>query len=345
MPRLANEVLRRIDALAHELRHFEDGGPSELPRIVDVMHELADCDRAVGLTYEPRDDCSVIQVGKFVVRGGEPHWRARYNRFLLATPVDWTLFNPLRPEPEQRNRAFDLSGISQLTGVHDLSALPVMRDFLRPVGLDRDDSIRALVCDRGSLLAYIGLYDGGRLGARRIQIVQRFVPLVKRRMQLERLLAAGDVDRVMFEAAFSLIARPAFVVDHHGRIREANASGVEWLSHEGKAGHSRVHSAARRANPAFDRVEISDAATKLAMLVLRGPLPAYLSVASVARDLGLTRRQREVLAFVVDGLSNRTIAAELAIAERTVEQHLTAIMQRAQVGSRAQLIALVWRRQ
>jgi DNA-binding CsgD family transcriptional regulator len=345
MPRLSNEVVRRIDALARDLRHFEDGAPSALPRIVDVMHDLSDCDRAVGLTYEPRQDRGAVQLGLFTFRGARPDLRDRYNKFLAGHPVDWTLFNPMRPEPEQRNIAFDAAGLCKLTDMPDISGLPVVREFLRPVGMDRDDSIRALVCDRGSLLAYIGLYHGSRLGPRRLQIVQRLVPLVKRRMQLERLLAGGELDRVMFEAAFSLIARPAFVVDHRGRLLEANAAAVAWLAHEGRAGYTRTREAARRSDPDFDRVEIAQASTQLLMLVMRGQLPGYLSVAAAGTRLGLTRRQRDVLELVVDGLANRTIAAELKLAERTVEQHLTDIMDRAQVGSRAQLISLVWRLQ
>jgi DNA-binding NarL/FixJ family response regulator len=50
-----------------------------------------------------------------------------------------------------------------------------------------------------------------------------------------------------------------------------------------------------------------------------------------------------VLALLVEGLTTRTIAAALAIAERTVEVHLTAMFEKAQVESRTELVAAVWR--
>ena len=42
----------------------------------------------------------------------------------------------------------------------------------------------------------------------------------------------------------------------------------------------------------------------------------------------LTEREREVLALIAEGLSNRAIASRLVITERTVEAHVTQIFQR-----------------
>ena len=54
----------------------------------------------------------------------------------------------------------------------------------------------------------------------------------------------------------------------------------------------------------------------------------------------LTRREREVAALVARGLTNRQIAAELVIGERTAEMHVGNLLGKLGLTSRAQLA--VW---
>ena len=56
-------------------------------------------------------------------------------------------------------------------------------------------------------------------------------------------------------------------------------------------------------------------------------------------DLALTDRQREVLALLVQGKSNKLICRELQIAEPTVKNHITAILKALKVSSRTEAIA------
>lgn len=55
---------------------------------------------------------------------------------------------------------------------------------------------------------------------------------------------------------------------------------------------------------------------------------------------GLTRREEEVLDHLIEGLGNRAIADRLDIAESTVRVHVTSILRRHGVNSRAALLVL-----
>jgi two-component system nitrate/nitrite response regulator NarL len=53
-----------------------------------------------------------------------------------------------------------------------------------------------------------------------------------------------------------------------------------------------------------------------------------------------TKREREVLRLLASGLSNKTMARDLAVAERTVEFHVTNILRKLTLASR--LEAVIW---
>lgn len=56
-------------------------------------------------------------------------------------------------------------------------------------------------------------------------------------------------------------------------------------------------------------------------------------------ELGLTQRQGEILRLVMRGLPNKRIASQLGIAESTVKEHVTGILERLGVRSRVEAIA------
>jgi DNA-binding CsgD family transcriptional regulator/tetratricopeptide (TPR) repeat protein len=67
----------------------------------------------------------------------------------------------------------------------------------------------------------------------------------------------------------------------------------------------------------------------------RGPRPSTRE-----NPFGLTAREVEVLASLVQGLNNNAIAKRLSLSTRTVEHHIASILQKMQVQSRNEAVAL-----
>lgn len=61
----------------------------------------------------------------------------------------------------------------------------------------------------------------------------------------------------------------------------------------------------------------------------------------VHMTVGLSARERDVLALLLDGRSNREISASLSISHRTVEVHVSSILRKHEVRSRTALLARV----
>lgn len=71
--------------------------------------------------------------------------------------------------------------------------------------------------------------------------------------------------------------------------------------------------------------------------LLQAPTTTEMPAASMtAQTLGLTPRQLDVLALVIEGLSNKVIAAELEVSEATVKAHITAVFKALKVSNRTQ---------
>jgi non-specific serine/threonine protein kinase len=67
------------------------------------------------------------------------------------------------------------------------------------------------------------------------------------------------------------------------------------------------------------------------------PAPKLVPSAKTASDTELTPRQLEIARLIADDLSNRQIAARLFLSERTVETHITNMLNKLGLNSRVQL--------
>jgi DNA-binding NarL/FixJ family response regulator len=79
--------------------------------------------------------------------------------------------------------------------------------------------------------------------------------------------------------------------------------------------------------------------TRLAWVIRaasRFDVKTYATLA--ASRWGLTAKQRAVLALVLEGYSNKQIAAALECAENTIEVHVTAVLRKSGARTRAQVV-------
>lgn len=76
----------------------------------------------------------------------------------------------------------------------------------------------------------------------------------------------------------------------------------------------------------------------LDVLLTGGPLPAATD--ADRSGLGLSERQAEVMSLIAEGRSNRDIAKELFLAEKTVKNHINQIFAVLGVANRAEAIVL-----
>lgn len=97
-----------------------------------------------------------------------------------------------------------------------------------------------------------------------------------------------------------------------------------------------------------DPEELVRAVTHIAqggVIISPAMAPKLLAEVGVSREpqkreeLGLSPREREILALIADGLTDREIAEELFISVNTAKTHLKNILIKLQVKSRAQIVA------
>ena len=119
--------------------------------------------------------------------------------------------------------------------------------------------------------------------------------------------------------------------DDHERARTLLEDAVDAYERSRtpfEAAQARIELAATLA--ALGRSDRADAELAAAVLSLQ-----ELGAVKTPRDPSVTPREREVLALLAEGLTNREIAARLVLSEHTVHRHVTNILRKLDVPSRA----------
>ncbi len=159
-------------------------------------------------------------------------------------------------------------------------------------------------------------------------------------------VARSRLRALAVRAALDNIPSAAFILSIGGAVKQANARGRALL----ECNRAVVQNALRRA---ID-VRGADGSFEVSPLLSLGQIVQYLAVQQQPSELEadrtsiaahrwqLTLKETRVLAKLVNGQSNKAIAEQIGCAERTVELHVTHILQRAEVENRSALIAKFW---
>ncbi|RTL66522.1 MAG: hypothetical protein EKK42_16860 [Pseudonocardiaceae bacterium] len=160
------------------------------------------------------------------------------------------------------------------------------------------------------------------------------------------LLVGGPADTPLCGPVALDLGRLAWLLGDRARARAhladalARAEAVHDPPHTGWA-HLELARTADRPGGAEARAHL-DAASALAARLGMAPLvAACAALATVASRGPLSPRETEVATLVADGLTNKGIAERLHLSERTVENHVSSIMRRTGLTSRAGVAAWV----
>jgi DNA-binding CsgD family transcriptional regulator len=145
-------------------------------------------------------------------------------------------------------------------------------------------------------------------------------------------------------AALEEINAPAWLLGSDSRIAHASSAGRARFDADPTATRASLAACvAGIVDPRFRVTPLRNAeGGDVGYLVVERLDGTPRTIADAARRYSLTPAQTRVLERVARGASNATIAAELRVAERTVEAHVTAILVKAQVASRSALIVQIY---
>lgn len=301
------------------------------------------------LLYSARDRTGRWQIERWEGVGravdAEPLARRMFDR----APEFPLFYNPNTPHPAQRNRLVDARAWVEKHAPGTWERSPICIETLAPLNLHRWHQPRALLCDGPSLLAWFGALTERSLDRRQTRMLAALIEPMRQRLVAERRLFDSPGMRAPFEVLLDRLGRPAFLLDARGRILHASESGRSVLDHDRAAVTSSLAAAmaGRPTTLPIELIAVDGRGLQSATIAIVGieaecgSARIAACVAHCAMRWSLTPRQREVLELVTRGMANATIAATLQCVERTVELHVTTLLDRAGVDNRAALVSQV----
>jgi DNA-binding NarL/FixJ family response regulator len=334
----------RFRAILDDLEVIRPDGPSAMGDALAALREILGVEALV--CAAPIQTTSGWALERFHADNltNASRFRTLASSYLTRASDAFGWFDPFAPEPEQRNVFVDLR---ERVPTEQLEASRAFSEVLVPLRLHKHHIVRALICEGEALLAWLGVFHPAPLTSQQRMMLDTALPSVQRRLAVERQLATGPLINAALDAVLDHIAAPAFIVTSSGRIFDVNEAGRAILAtRRAEVSHAIVAALAHEPTPlAVDLTPLDPQGAPdhwLAVIRTRtADARIAQAIARVSTKLKLTRRQRDVLARLITGETNAAIAEALRITERAVEQHVTAIFDRAAVDSRAALVTYV----
>ncbi len=346
MSRLGADDSKRIADISDSLGRWTLGEQSALATLVPQLFELLDAKRATayGIDYDEQALMFSFLHGTGFSQP-VPSVLGIINAYLQSARTvrnPLVAYNPLKVESNQRNRAIGFRG--RANRLRMLQKSPFAQNVFPRLGLDDCDQVRVLICDGPHLLAWVGAFRPETFTRREEQLLSRLIPPLHQRLKVEHQLGSAALSAAAIPAAMEAISSAAFIVSGSGHIAHANTAGAQLIQEAPEAVDWLRTSMADSPSCRFSRTTLLSAGTpNYHLAVLKRPVrDPSAQLALAMQRWGLTDKQFEVLQWLVRGAANKTIATALECAEGTVELHVTALMAKADVSSRAALVASFW---
>ena len=214
---------------------------------------------------------------------------------------------------------------------------------LRGVGERIVPEIEDRVAPSPQVLAWVGGFRRRAFSGREQFLLGALVPALIPRLRWERQFRSAGVMMAGLTAVLDTLPYPAFIVRASHAILFANEAGQAMRRQ--REGHLCLFTyEAGRIQPAsgFELKLLQTTGAEQHYLITQAQVDIGARVEALRISWGLTRRQREVLALLVQGDSNRAIAEKLGCALRTAELHVSNVIRKAEVNSRTELAARFW---
>jgi DNA-binding CsgD family transcriptional regulator len=329
-----------VSEIAASLRTVALDRPPALEQLKEPLYGLLRS--PVFVYYSVRTTLEGVEIERIGGVSDLPRAEELGARFKRQSAPLWPAYDPIHVARPLRNRVTTLKRRASDTAWSAVDSSS--RRILPAYGMPGFDQIRALVCDGPALLYWVGAMRRESYSARETTILGALLPHLQRRLRVERLVE-GAPSLSLLAGVLDGFGRAAFLLGPQGRIEASNELGRRLWARERRDLSSWLAASRDDRQPAarFELTPIAAGEASPFSLAVERPRAPVMDgqVASAARRFSLTPRQGEVLALLVEGLTNRQIASELRCAERTVEVHVGAILERAQVDNRATLIAHV----